>query len=129
MTHVIPEHDVILLIDKYDCLTSDNVAFVQSLCPYKDIINWENIIKLLKNTSSINLKQKVKMFLNVVNSENSNTISLNNISHLALSTMNTIINQNNHPHLVTELVNYFTKLLFTSLQEEHKQEIQLDKIE
>ncbi|EAS00267.1 EF hand protein (macronuclear) [Tetrahymena thermophila SB210] len=126
--NVIKEDDIMLQLDKFDHLTLENKALVESLCNYQDIIKWENFVKMLKNISNLDDQQKIDMFVQVFDSDNSGTLSIDEISHFSKLTMELLINEEKYPGFTQLLQDYFTKLLFTSLREEGKSEIPMEKI-
>ncbi|KAL4455083.1 hypothetical protein ABPG74_006465 [Tetrahymena malaccensis] len=126
--NVIKEDDIMLQLDKFDHLTLENKALVESLCNYQDIIKWENFVKMLKNISNLDDQKKIDMFVQVFDSDNSGTLSIDEISYFSKLTMELLINEEKYPGFTQLLQDYFTKLLFTSLREEGKSEIPMEKI-
>ncbi|KAL4503250.1 hypothetical protein ABPG72_000856 [Tetrahymena utriculariae] len=126
--NVIKEDDIMLQLHKFDHLTLENKALVESLCNYQDIIKWENFVKMLKNISNLDDQKKIDMFVQVFDSDNSGTLSIDEISYFSKLTMELLINEEKYPGFTQLLQDYFTKLLFTSLREEGKSEIPMEKI-
>ncbi|EAR89613.2 hypothetical protein TTHERM_00161290 (macronuclear) [Tetrahymena thermophila SB210] len=110
-----------------DRLSSQAEEIIQRMCSYKSFINWQSFLQILSSIQGKDLESKINIFIRVCDADKSGNLSRIEIEELCRICLQKFLvaGQDN---ILDQLVEYFTRLLFTSLNVDLEKEIPLDKI-
>ncbi|KAL4470232.1 hypothetical protein ABPG74_011843 [Tetrahymena malaccensis] len=110
-----------------DRLSSQAEEIIQRMCSYKSFINWQSFVQILSSIQGKDLESKINIFIRVCDADKSGNLSKEEIQELCRICLQKFLvaGQDN---ILDQLVEYFTRLLFTSLNVDLDSEIPLDKI-
>lgn len=91
-------------------------------------LNWDKFLKLMGIIKAKTLDEKINLFIKIADEDGNGTLSKEEIYSLCSICLSKFINQENDPNFFSELAEYFTKLIFNSLNVNIKDEIPLSKI-
>ncbi|KAL4502332.1 hypothetical protein ABPG72_011919 [Tetrahymena utriculariae] len=110
-----------------DRLSSQAEEIIQRMCSYKSFINWQSFLKILSSIQGKDLESKINIFIRVCDTDKSGNLSKGEIEQLCRICLQKFV-VTGQDNILDQLVEYFTRLLFTSLNVDIESEIPLDKI-
>ncbi|EGR31085.1 leucine rich repeat protein [Ichthyophthirius multifiliis] len=112
-----------------DKISSQSEEIIKRMCNYESYINWNQFLNILNGISGKTLESKINIFINVADTDKSGTLAKEEISELCNICLKKILPvQNGDDSMIKDLVDYFTKLLFSSLNVDLEDEIPLYKL-
>ncbi|EGR29519.1 leucine rich repeat protein [Ichthyophthirius multifiliis] len=112
-----------------DKISSQSEEIIRRMCNYESFINWNQFVDILNGVSGKTLESKVDIFIKVADTDKSGTLAKEEISELCEICLDKILpKQGDDDYMVQDLVEYFTKLLFASLDVDIEDEIPLYKL-
>ena len=112
-----------------DKISSQSEEIIRRMCNYEDFIDWHQFIDILYAVSGKTLESKIDIFIKVADTDKSGNLSKTEISELCQICLDKILpKEGDDDSMVSGLVEYFTRLLFTSLEVDPEDEIPLHKL-
>ncbi|KAL4502333.1 hypothetical protein ABPG72_011920 [Tetrahymena utriculariae] len=112
-----------------DKISSQSEEIIRRMCNYENFIDWKQFIDILYAVSGKTLESKIDIFIKVADTDRGGTLSKEEISELCYICLDKILpKEGEDDSMVQGLVEYFTRLLFTSLDVDPEEDIPLHKL-